>query len=189
MRGGVDHRRLQPVPFQRAARPLFGGPPPAAVPDGFRFIEWTGDVAAVRDYRSARTIAFLDRDVRVAATIAPRDDCPCDRAKTRPGVCGCGRPDVDTDGDDVLDCFDAAPCSDRRNTVILGKIDSGVVNAYLGAGRTMTDELLLAAQRRKNHGQFVVYADSIVDRWKADRLITDEQAKRLHRAVAQSKLK
>ena len=37
------------------------------------------------------------------------DGCPADADKVAPGVCGCGLPDVDTDGDEVLDCEDAFP--------------------------------------------------------------------------------
>jgi hypothetical protein len=32
------------------------------------------------------------------------DECPFDAAKTAPGLCGCGIPDQDNDGDGVLDC-------------------------------------------------------------------------------------
>lgn len=41
-------------------------------------------------------------------TTAP-DLCPDDPAKIAPGGCGCGVPDVDSDGDQVLDCNDAFP--------------------------------------------------------------------------------
>ncbi len=37
------------------------------------------------------------------------DQCPDDPDKTAPGVCGCGTPDIDTDGDGVMDCVDACP--------------------------------------------------------------------------------
>ncbi len=37
------------------------------------------------------------------------DECPNDPNKTEPGVCGCGVPDVDTDGDGILDCLDGCP--------------------------------------------------------------------------------
>ncbi len=40
----------------------------------------------------------------------PADACPDDPDKTDPGACGCGTPDVDTDGDGVMDCVD--PCPD-----------------------------------------------------------------------------
>lgn len=40
--------------------------------------------------------------------------CPNDPAKTAPGVCGCGQPDIDADGDGVLNCFDRCPGIDDR---------------------------------------------------------------------------
>ncbi len=39
----------------------------------------------------------------------PQDRCPDDPAKTAPGVCGCGVPDIDTDRDGTYDCNDACP--------------------------------------------------------------------------------
>jgi hypothetical protein len=41
-------------------------------------------------------------------TITP-DACPSDPNKTDPGICGCGVPDTDTDGDGTPDCNDGCP--------------------------------------------------------------------------------
>ncbi|HKU38989.1 MAG TPA: LamG domain-containing protein [Polyangiales bacterium] len=38
-----------------------------------------------------------------------RDECPKDPAKLLPGKCGCGQPDIDSDGDGTLDCEDGCP--------------------------------------------------------------------------------
>ncbi|MCK6548387.1 thrombospondin type 3 repeat-containing protein, partial [Myxococcota bacterium] len=48
----------------------------------------------------------------------PADDdrCPTDATKTVPGICGCGIPDTDTDGDGTPDCNDACPI-DATNDV------------------------------------------------------------------------
>jgi hypothetical protein len=37
------------------------------------------------------------------------DGCPFDADKTEPGTCGCGVPDVDSDGDGTMDCEDKCP--------------------------------------------------------------------------------
>jgi hypothetical protein len=44
------------------------------------------------------------------------DSCPNDTTKTDPGVCGCGVPDTDTDGDSKPDCLDECP-HDRLRVV------------------------------------------------------------------------
>ena len=41
--------------------------------------------------------------------ITDPDTCPNDPNKLTPGVCGCGVPDVDQDGDGALDCQDGCP--------------------------------------------------------------------------------
>jgi hypothetical protein len=42
------------------------------------------------------------------------DGCPDDPNKIEPGVCGCGVPDTDSDGDTVPDCIDKCPGGDDR---------------------------------------------------------------------------
>ena len=55
------------------------------------------------------TLAFLL--VLSAGVGAQQDLCPTDDAKSLPGHCGCGVPDIDTDGDGFYDCVD--PCPQR----------------------------------------------------------------------------
>lgn len=56
------------------------------------------------------------------------DQCPDDPNKTEPGICGCGVPDVDSDGDGSLDCNDGCPED-------AGKLEPGVC----GCGVADTD--------------------------------------------------
>ena len=51
------------------------------------------------------------------------DKCPDDPNKTEPGICGCGVPDKDTDGDGSLDCADK--CPDDLNKTEPGICDCG----------------------------------------------------------------
>ena len=44
----------------------------------------------------------------------PVDLCPSDPNKTDPGICGCGVPDVDTDGDGTMDCLDGCPLDAQK---------------------------------------------------------------------------
>lgn len=46
-----------------------------------------------------------DGDTDGDGTFDPCDGCPEDSFKTEPGVCGCGVPDLDGNGDGLLDCF------------------------------------------------------------------------------------
>ena len=46
----------------------------------------------------------------------PNDECPLDDEKLVAGVCGCGTPDNDDDGDGYLNCVDACPDDALKNT-------------------------------------------------------------------------
>ncbi len=61
--------------------------------------------------------------------------CPSGSLKTSPGVCGCSVPDIDSDGDGVLDCLDSCPNDPH-------KIASGVC----GCGVADTDSDLDGAR-------------------------------------------
>lgn len=43
------------------------------------------------------------------------DLCPTDPLKTKPGTCGCGAPDRDTDGDTIPDCDDGCPTNPKKH--------------------------------------------------------------------------
>src|SRR5690606_20431103 len=44
--------------------------------------------------------------------------------KVEPGVCGCGFPDVDTDGDGTMDCVDECPDDPSAQVGVLGYLDT-----------------------------------------------------------------
>ena len=77
---------------------VLSGTPTAAGP--FTFTVSASDADAVQVSR-AYTL-FING-------AAPADECPDDPAKTAPGICGCGVPDVDSDGDGAADCIDGCP--------------------------------------------------------------------------------
>lgn len=54
----------------------------------------------------------------------PTDNCPADPAKTEPGVCGCGVPDTDSDGDGTANCVDG--CPNDPSKVVAGSCGCGV---------------------------------------------------------------
>lgn len=51
------------------------------------------------------------------------DSCPGDPDKLIPGICGCGKPDVDSDGDGTMDCLDKCPNDPGKTKV--GKCGCG----------------------------------------------------------------
>jgi Tol biopolymer transport system component len=44
-----------------------------------------------------------------------RDLCPADPKKTKPGTCGCGGVEIDSDNDTVPDCIDGCPRNPRKH--------------------------------------------------------------------------
>jgi len=55
-----------------------------------------------------------------------QDACPADPAKTEPGACGCGVPDLDTDADGVADCSDASPADPTRSgPMVFDRVSAG----------------------------------------------------------------
>ena len=62
--------------------------------------------------RAFDTEGFESQDsdeVCLGCSIDTGDNCPNDPKKVEPGICGCGIPDIDTDGDGSLDCNDGCP--------------------------------------------------------------------------------
>ncbi len=76
-------------------------------------VENDEDTAPIPDKESAETDTETDNDDQPAEKPDKEkensdvvDLCPDDFDKTDPGICGCGIPDVDSDGDGVMDCID-----------------------------------------------------------------------------------
>jgi hypothetical protein len=82
------------------------------------------------------------------------DRCPADPAKTQPGVCGCGVPDDDFDGDGSVDCLEACPdnparsepsgacgCSNLEDEATCSALRAALRNLYTfnGTGRAVLD--------------------------------------------------
>ncbi len=57
----------------------------------------------------------------------PVDNCPSDPNKFDPGICGCGTPDTDSDGDGTPDCYD--DCPNDPNKTAPGICGCGVSDA------------------------------------------------------------
>ena len=58
------------------------------------------------------------------------DDCPDDDEKLLPGICGCGIPDIDGDGDGTPDCNDNCPKDSDK--IEPGNCDCGTAEGFCG---------------------------------------------------------
>ncbi len=81
------------------------------------------------------------------ATADLLDECPLNPDKTKPGLCGCAKPETDSDGDRVPDCIDECPndpkryqkgpdgCMDKVTVPsVVGKPSARALSAIKGAG-------------------------------------------------------
>ena len=76
------------------------------------------------------------------------DQCPNSALKTEPGVCGCDQPDVDVNGDGVIDCGLADPAAALMAGagVIVAPSDlSGTISAYDARTGRLVDPAFIAS--------------------------------------------
>jgi len=90
------------------------------------FLDKTTNTSATFTGEQGKTYGFLciatdtAGNIEVQDTVAETtttitaDLCPNDPNKTTPGICGCGAPDTDSDGDGTPDCRDQCPNDPRR---------------------------------------------------------------------------
>ena len=89
-------------------------------------------------------------------------------------------PDADTDG--VVDDEDCNANSDRRPTIILNGIDTGVPNTLFASGCTSSD--LIAQVDGANHGGFVSGVAHLTNEWVASGVISGQQKGAVQSAAA-----
>jgi len=90
----------------------------------------------------------------------------------------------DADGDDVADDEDCNPHSDRRRTIAIGAIDTGVPNLLFASGCTSADLIAQVAAAATNHGNFVSGVAKLTNAWVQDGIATGEQKGAVQSAAA-----
>jgi hypothetical protein len=99
-----------------------------------------------------------------------------------------GNPIVDTDGDGFPDDEDSCPESDLSGTVSIDGCDSGVSNALLGDGCTISDLIADCAAGASNHGAFVSCVAHLTNALKKDGVISGSEKGAIQRCAARSNL-
>lgn len=111
------------------------------------FVSDTTDTSATFTGQTGKTYAFYSvaRDL-VGNVEAPPpgpdtqtivgglDQCPNDPSKTAPGLCGCGVPDTDSDGDGTPDCQDQ--CPNDASKIQIGACGCGTSESVVGQSCT-----------------------------------------------------
>jgi hypothetical protein len=92
----------------------------------------------------------------------------------------------DADGDGVVDDEDCNPTSDRRTTIVLGTLDTGVPNTLFSTGCTSADLIADLKAGAATHGDFVSAVSHLTNTWNATGLITGVQKGAVQSAAAQS---
>lgn len=82
---------------------------------------------------------------------------------------------ADTDGDGVLDEFDAFVNSNLAEYVYFGECTTDVANHLFENGATFMDLIGVATASAKNHGQFVSAVTQLANDWKKAGLISGQE--------------
>jgi PA domain len=90
----------------------------------------------------------------------------------------------DADGDLVPDAQDCNAHSDRRPTIVIGSIDTGVPNVLFASGCTSSDLIARLNVPGANHGSFVSAVAELTNQWVAEGILTGRQKGALQSAAA-----
>ncbi len=93
----------------------------------------------------------------------------------------------DADGDRFADDEDCNASSDRRPTIVIGGIDTGVPNVLFETGCTSSDLIADLAAGAGNHGAFVSGVAHLTNDWKEAGLIGGNQKGAIQSAAAKYK--
>ena len=94
-------------------------------------------------------------------------------------------PDADQDG--FVDDEDCNPTSDRRGTIVIGSIDTGVTNRLFETGCTSSDLIAQIAASAPNHGGFVSGVAHLTNEWVAADIVSGSQKGSIQSAAAKFK--
>ncbi|HZI62915.1 MAG TPA: PA domain-containing protein [Pyrinomonadaceae bacterium] len=92
----------------------------------------------------------------------------------------------DADGDGVADDEDCNQNSDTSPTIIIGGIDTGVLNTLFPTGCTMSDLLSLLKAGAANNGAYVSAVAHLTNQWVADGSLTGAQKGAIENAAAKN---
>ena len=92
----------------------------------------------------------------------------------------------DADGDGVVDDEDCNPNSDRRATIVIGGIDTGVPNQLFPSGCTSSDLLSALAAGATNHGDYVSAVAQLTNQWVASGLVSGREKGAIQSAAARN---
>jgi hypothetical protein len=93
----------------------------------------------------------------------------------------------DADGDGVADDEDCSVNSDRRPTLVIGAINTGVTNVAFPTGCTASDLIGKLKAASTNHGSFVSAVAHLTNQWVADQTYTGREKGAIQSAAARWK--